>query len=257
MIINFLTWNTQLYEYGNNIKNMDFKDIDYNICSEIFGYIKNHMKKENAIAVLQEIPLDCNRTNEIHEIFRMLCENFPEEEYDIKYNKNTSVRNQIKMTVVIAKKNLIKRDTLGIDETEDFCNCYFSFIVEPNLRVLAVHQKLEKDGYVLDKIREGYEPQIVLGDFNSGNYEKRNETEEFQENRKRYVDLLETKNYVDLCEGQITRKVQFSNGDIYETPIDHVLIKQSISNSGKELKIDDSIDLSDHYPISFIYEYDI
>lgn len=47
----------------------------------------------------------------------------------------------------------------------------------------------------------------------------------FKVNRDNYRKLIS--GYTDICKGQMTRRTVFSNGFVYETPIDHVLIKNS------------------------------
>ncbi len=245
MKIKLMTWNTQLYEYGNIIAtNKPVRSIDYTRCNEVLKVIKEHIDKkenakENAIAVLQEIPLRSNITNSEHIIFTLLCGAFPEKDYTVIYNVNETIRNQIKMTVVISKKNFIRKDEEGINRSnEDYCNCFVSFMVD-NVKVLAVHQSLKKGGFVNDKIISGYTPDIILGDFNAGNYKKREESNEFKNNRQKYITLLNN-GYTDICQGQNTTK--------YGTPIDHVLIKSNIKYEAN-FKIDEKNNNSDHYPI--------
>ena len=62
--------------------------------------------------------------------------------------------------------------------------------------------------------------------------------------------------YTDICNGQKTRRMVFPNGFVYETPIDHVLIKDSSELKKKYqckiVKIERNEDnVSDHYPIYF------
>ena len=61
MIFNIMTWNTQLYEYGNRVggkvKAITQTEFDY-----ILRRIDEHLNKENSIAVLQEIQYVCNKT---------------------------------------------------------------------------------------------------------------------------------------------------------------------------------------------------
>ncbi len=243
MKINLMTWNTQLYEYGNIIaRNKPVRPIDYTRCNEVIKVIKEHIdKKDNAISVLQEIPLRSNITNSEHIIFTLLCDAFPEKDYTIIYNLNETIRNQIKMTVVISKKNLIKKDEKGINSSnEDYCSCFVSFMA-CCVQVLAVHQSLNKGGFVNDKIISVYTPDIILGDFNAGNYKKRKESADFKYNRQQYLTLL-GEGYKDICKGK--------NTTIYKTPIDHVLIKNTIKDENvKKVTIDNSIQASDHYPI--------
>jgi hypothetical protein len=65
----------------------------------------------------------------------------------------------------------------------------------------------------------------MLGDFNAGDYKKRCEDSKFKDNRNNYRKLI--LEYTDICNGQKTRRMVFPNGFVYETPIDHVLIKDS------------------------------
>lgn len=80
MEINFLTWNTGLYRYG--IK--DGKPIDDEakaVKNGIFDFVEEHLKKPNAIAVLQEIPYKSNINWEEHEFFKAFKEKFTDYDY--------------------------------------------------------------------------------------------------------------------------------------------------------------------------------
>ena len=248
MKVNLMTWNTRLYEYGNIIdqqKKKPVKPIDVIRDNAVLEVIKDHIdKKENAIAVLQEIPLRSNITNREHEIFTLICDTFPEKDYTILYNVNETVRNQIKMTVVISKKNFVKKDEDGINSNnKDYCNCFVSFMVG-ELKILAVHQSLRKDGFIEDKIKDtNYNPDIIIGDFNAGDYNKSNETKEFQENREKYRDLI--KKYTDKV-----KKVTSINN----TEIDHILVKDGLNLKNESCYVDDNNILSDHYPIYYSFE---
>ena len=110
-------------------------------------------------------------------------------------------------------------------------------------------------------------PDIMLGDFNAGDYKKRCEDSNFssflaccwslanfKDNRNNYRKLI--LEYTDICNGQKTRRMVFPNGFVYETPIDHVLIKDSSELKKKYqckiVKIERNEDnVSDHYPIYF------
>lgn len=65
----------------------------------------------------------------------------------------------------------------------------------------------------------------MLGDFNAGDYKKRCEDSKFKDYRNNYRKLI--LEYMDICNGQKTRRMVFPKGFVYETPIDHVLIKDS------------------------------
>lgn len=238
MNIKFMTWNTQLYEYGNKLfegKNID--DGKEKLSKEI-KIVLSHLKKENSIVVLQEIPYKSNITWKKHELFIEFKKNFPDNKYSLIYNVNN--KNQIKMTVVIAKKDFIKLNTEGVNN-----NCCVSFnINEMDLNVLGVHSHNAFELRELLFTNELVHPNIMLGDFNSGNYLKQKEDNKIVVNRQNY--LLLTEGYIDICQGEYTHR-------IYKTHIDHILLE----NSNKFLEkhkynnviVDREITLSDHYPI--------
>lgn len=261
MKIHFMTWNTELYKYCKDKDDNFEKEIKENPDDErikkiisIIDIISKHMEKENAVAVLQEIPLNMkrtgNRTESLaeHPVWKHIKKFFPENDYDILYNKTNF---QIKMTVVIAKKGIIEPDNSRINLNNDFINCFVAFKVKntennKELHVLAVHQGIRQENgkYASDRINGKPNPNIILGDFNAGDYEKLKETEEFKKNKENYKKLL-NKGYTDICEGKNTTK--------YKTAIDHVLVDDDKKNA-TNCKIRNDIELSDHYPITFTCE---
>lgn len=64
-------------------------------------------------------------------------------------------------------------------------------------------------------------------------------------NRQNY--LLLTEGYIDICQGEYTTR--------YNTYIDHALLESSYGflsmHKYSNLNVDRSIELSDHYPITF------
>lgn len=257
MIINFMTWNTRLYEYGNKCNKNYVKPFDYCKCIDTINTVRKYMLKRNSIIVLQEIPLKCNITHSEHIIWTLLGGVFPQDKYMVLYNKNENVRDQIKTTVVIAEKHLIELDDKGFNSNkEDYCNCFVSFkIKDTDLYILAVHQSLSDKEFISDKLDKNpnYKPTIILGDFNAGNYSKKNETNQFKKNRENYKKLL-SKGYVDICEGQTIREATYK-GQIYKTSIDHILIEntnESLIYNKPNIKPNN---LSDHYIITVKLNY--
>lgn len=240
-----MTWNTQLYEYCNILSDKKrVKSIDYGKCIDIINIVREHMRKENAVAVLQEIPLRSNVTRSEHIFWTLLQGVFPQKDYTILYNIETV--GQIKMTVVIAKKGIIESDDERINLNKGYKNCFVSFKVKnTDLHVLAVHQK--NDVYASDRFnKDKPKPNIILGDFNTGEYSIQEYSKEFQANRNNYRELLK-QGYMDICNGQITT--------IYNTPIDHILVDVENVKRTKDLEIvRDS--LSDHYRITFELQWE-
>lgn len=258
MKINFMTWNTSLYIYGNKFcgKNGNYvlknpiNDNVKNKCAEIFSIIKQHLEKENAVAVLQEVPYKSNENWKEHEFFTKLKKCFSEEQYDCIFNIKTN--SQIKMTVVIAKKGLIEKCTFEFENLKDFpYNCYVSFTIkDTDIRVLAVHSHdafecLKYIKYILKNYEIKF--NFILGDFNAGDYKKKYETEEFKGNRDNYNEILK-QNYTDICNGETTTE--------YGTPIDHILINNDIKEEHKKEEHKIARDnLSDHYRITLELEW--
>lgn len=249
MAWNIMTWNTQLYEQGNSFLNGQEKPINSACYEKIFDTIAEYLEsKNNSIAVLQEIPYYTKRSWSWleHEIFTAFEKKFPKVDYDVFLNDILPVK-ALKMTVVIAKKGIIERD----DEIDTGDNCFVGFKIEKtDLRVLAIHSHDASDLYKWLAKNEGYSPQIILGDFNAGNYKKkdRDRDREIAANRKDYLKICE--GYIDLFQGCYTTS--------YKTHIDHVLIENSNEFHGKysskNIDVDYGMTLSDHYPLSFLLE---
>lgn len=236
MKIDFLTWNTGLYLYGN-ANNYSFSE-GRRILTKQLLLIHNFIDNSNLpIAVLQEIPYLNNTNWKIHGLFEMIKESFPSTNYDILFNKGR----QIKMTVVISKKNMITPNINGINN-----NKFVSFIVKNTpLEILGVHSHDAYDLRVSLSTLPNYTPNIMIGDFNAGNYFKSKNDYKIAVNRENYLALL--KGYIDVCQGKITTK--------YHTQIDHILLRNiddfCVENTYDNIKVDDNITLSDHYPIYF------
>lgn len=238
MKINLMTWNTQLFEFGNKtFKNKNISAGLDNLENQK-EVILAHLKKENSLAVLQEIPYKSNLTWRDHELFTAFKNFFPKESYDMIYN--ISSEKQIKMTIVLANKGFVEEKIDGVNN-----NCCVSFKVQGvDLDILGVHSHnaLELRNWLSEK--EPFRPNIMLGDFNAGNYVKHKNDKEIAVNRKNYLLLME--GYIDICQGRYTHR-------IYKTHIDHILLENSNefleSYSYNNVVVDNTISLSDHYPI--------
>lgn len=229
------------------------KKIDNQTFETVINKIKEFLDSKNeaneiveAVAILQEIPFKCNVTWEDHPLFSKFSESFPAGEYVMLYN--ISSERQIKMTVALSKKTLIYKK-----ENELNNNMCVSFgIKNLDLSIIGVHPHNANE--LLKWLQKSGFPDIMLGDFNAGDYRKRYEDSKFKDNRDNYRKLI--LEYTDICNGQKTRRMVFPNGFVYETPIDHVLIKDSSELKKKYqckiVEIERNEDnVSDHYPIYF------
>ncbi len=239
MKINVMSWNTNLFEYGNKLKNGKEKNIDASQFYEKINVIKGHLEKDNAIAILQEIPYKSNIDWKDHPLFTEFKKLFAGENgYEIIYIKSNE--NQIKMTVVLAKakNNLIEQfEELG-------SNIYIPFKVKSqNLNILGVHAHHASELRKWLEENKQFIPDIIIGDFNAGNYKKDKNDDKISENRKDYLSL--TEGYIDLVQGKETTK--------YHTQIDHILFRNQkefyTRYNYRNCNVEDSICCSDHYPI--------
>ena len=252
--IDFLTWNTQLYEMGNELnKRQIVKAIDMQTFRAVVNKVKEFLEsKKDAVAVLQEIPFKCN-IDEFHEhiLFPEFCKAFSDDKYVMIYNISSD--NQIKMTVVLTKKTCQDELIYRKDNKINNNMCVSFGIKGLDLSIMGVHPHNASE--LLGWLRMYGFPDIMLGDFNAGDYKKNHEDNSFRINRDNYRKLIE--GYRDICNGQMTRRIVFSNGLPYETPIDHVLIKDNAEflkkYQYKDVRIEENRNnVSDHYPIRFI-----
>lgn len=237
MTLNIMTWNTQLYEYGNKVGNTR-KKIENSKFEPIMEFVDKHLEKENAIVVLQEIPYKSNVTWKEHELFRCFREKYDANEYDVIFN--ISSISQIKMTVVLSKKGLIDKSS------NKKHNCYVPFKIKgTDISALAVHSHnaFECRDYIRNDVQNQY--NMILGDFNAGNYIKKEKDEEIAINRQNYLLLLE--GYNDICQGEYTT--------VYKTFIDHILLASDYDflmlHKCLNINVYRDVKLSDHYPIVF------
>lgn len=236
--VNIMSWNTQLYEYGNLKEKEDdgLKQYNDSIRPKIFEYLK----KENPIVILQEIPFKIKSEKDgwrKHRVYEEFKKNFIDDEsYDVLCFNNDKKYHK-KMTVVIANKG-------SIEKADDLLNNLFiSFrIIDMNLKCLALH------AHNADEVRENLArnnlvPDMLFGDFNAGNYIKDMEDKKFVLNRQNYLLLLE--GYIDLVQGKYTTK--------YYTQIDHILFRNQFELHKKfdysNCDVDTTLKVSDHYPI--------
>lgn len=243
MNVPMMSWNTNLFVMGNILPEYKIpQEIDKEKAKRVFKFIKDFLEKENAVAILQEIPYYSNLTWKFHKVFEDFKEEF--KNYQILYYNSGK---HIKMTVIITKKeNYIYKPKNEITN-----NRFVHFRVENiSLDFLAVHAH---DAYDIRNAlaSTGFHPHIMIGDFNSGNYKKSKNDESISVNRQNYLLLSEC--YLDLVQGEITT--------VYNTQIDHILVENSLDLRGKcrfsNVKVNRTMEESDHYPIFFDLDFAI
>lgn len=220
--INAMTWNTSLYRENSSQPNM----LKYNAAVK---FIKDFMCKENPVVFLQEIPFCSNEDWREHSLYISLKEDFPENEYDLLFN--VSRNTQIMMTIAIAKKGSLQ---IVDCDSNDNRTITVSF---KEMHFTGVHAKngAENKSY-LDALLT-CNSDIILGDFNAGDYKA-------AKNRIAFNALCE--NYIDICDEGTTSR---------NRAIDHVLVRKDSSLECTDLSIHRDVTVSDHYPITFFIRH--
>ena len=218
--VNIMTWNTGITE---NL-------FDCDKCNKILDYVDEFLKKEDAIVFLQQIVYKDPQMNWAkHEICNVLLDKF--QKYTVKFYSRSSFM----MTVAIASGE-------GFRELDDS----FLPVGRPknrsiavkfhNLTFLGIHAENGKDnGPFLKSIPD--KADVILGDFNAGNYLE-------SDNRKIFNSILNR--YVCIC--NMPTKITESGR---RTCIDHIFVKKDIITRCSNLIVHEEIKLSDHYPITF------
>ena len=240
-----MTWNTELYRYG--VKDLDgkiSKRIEDAPIDEVINVINEFLtRNQNPIVVLQEIPFrrKSEKSGWIYNAHFQKLKSFIEGKDFELFCLNDEKKYHIKMTVVIAKSGFLSE--MGDMKRN---NIFVPVVIkEKNVSILGVHSHNAFELNEWIKNKKGYNPNIIIGDFNAGNYVKSNNDEKIMINRANF-QMLST-GYVDACQGQYTTK--------YEEPtqIDHILIENSFEFNQRyklnEVNVDRTIICSDHYPI--------
>lgn len=90
-------------------------------------------------------------------------------------------------------------------------------------------------------------PNIIVGDFNAGNYQKKKESKDFTKNKEKYIETMKDYNYKDIIDKSTTNYGQPTFIDHFWTEIEtenRFLRKCNITP-----KVIYEKELSDHYPI--------
>ena len=202
-----------------------------------------HAASKHTITILQEV-------NE--ELFTSLKEKLGVD-YQIftGYDKNQYKANFITMVILkchAAEFLKVKKiENIGIDYMNRFVKIKFT-VNDNDFNLLGLHSSNAYELIQWLDEQQGFVPDIMIGDFNSGNYIKSNEEKEFQLNRTNY-QIVST-GYYDAVQGKYTTE--------YMTQIDHILIKNVAEfwkNFDVKATVDDTVKLSDHYPISCSFYY--
>lgn len=250
-----LTWNVNNFN-GSNWNLMDNKWADNEVikrennANKIFEKVTSIIEQPDDIAILQEFPYQDKWKNifdneyKNHTIISWYY-NDSDKEFCVepKYGG---------VTVAIVKNNSwwylrsLNGHKSNKNKKVDYSNRYIEmYNADKEINLLGVHPN---DAHALiEWLSKNYDkrfvPNIIVGDFNAGNYIKANSDVKFAENRREFLRL--TEGFIDVCDGMVTTNYK------RPTQIDHILIQNSDMFIVKIKKRDVfySMDYSDHYPL--------
>lgn len=228
---NILNWNTGLTE----------KSTDY---LKIIEYIKDFLENENAIVVLQQIPYKVkNSYNKwgLSHVYKYIVEICKKNNYTIVCNNTYNKGYIIMQTIIITNIKTLSEIDNNIYLNGCPTNREAAIKIEDSYSILGLHAKNGK--YNLPYIQSINEnADIILGDFNAGDYEEYSDWEKFR-------NIL--KSHVCICNIP-TKRVEDKMGNIIrETCIDHVFVRRKFITMCSNVIVHNENKMSDHYPITF------
>lgn len=232
-MIEIMSWNTALTEDNTNSE-------------VIIKYIKESLNKPNSIAVLQQVPLkDPDMGWGLHQTYQDFLTNFPSTDYLIFQNDGYNKGFIYMETVVITKMNNVNPADARYYPNGVITNREYAIKVNADknkeLTILGIHAKNgDKNADYLKSIN-GY-PDIILGDFNAGDYLE-------SENHKIFKTIL--KDHVCICNLPTKRIFDKNKNLIRKSCIDHVFVKREYITRCSSLIVHENVEYSDHYPITF------
>lgn len=249
-----ITWNINrfdgVWDWSYEKKDND-TEARKNMAKEIISYLVPLISNEDDVAVLQEFPCygwyngriqyDCDEYSKWISLF---------EDNNLTviepYGKGLNVT-----VAVVPRQKSVWKKTDGDDCKTSFKDGYLNKYIEllEEFRILGIH--LDSSSVLLPLLHgmgEADRPDLILGDFNSGDYVIKNRWDEEREyERQQYRKLINVYGYTDISGGGVTYHKAGSS-------IDHFLIKNTVllRLDIKNVFIDDNkklSTLSDHYPI--------
>ena len=232
-----MTWTTALTEGSNS--------------QGVINYVKNFVDENNTLAVLQQIPYkykDENNNYVLHQAYIDFMETFSDDEYKVFQNNTYNKGFIVMMTVIVTKMhNVIKALTQSTSITSRESAVTVN-LDNNSIDVYGIHARNGEDNRTyLKSLDNIVEADIILGDFNAGDYED-------CQNRATFRSIL--KDYVCICNmpTKEVRKEFVEAGEkktkiIRKTCIDHIFVKRNIVTQCSNLIVDEDNKLSDHYPI--------
>lgn len=232
--INVMTWNTGITENLNN------HDNNFN---SILNYVQEFLDRGNSIVFLQQMVYKYKKDNgewEIHEFFNKFNKHFSEyppfcNGHSQYYNFNEIIH-MFTLALVSKGSGFERLDSFIPRNTPPNRSLAVKY---KGVSFLGIHAQNGKyNDNFLNALNEA-PADIILGDFNAGDYPK-------SENRKKFREILQQ--HVCIC-NMPTKKCAKR-----KTCIDHIFVKDIMVTCCSNLIVHEDITLSDHFPITFELE---
>lgn len=252
-----MTWNVN--RFNGNSRSEIWDDAKIRYSNSILKYIEQEITGKDDVAILQEFPRKGQIVDDFKEKFTVLSWYEQDDKFGDTNNRNNRFKSR---TVALVKKessnwDLVQfKDSINFGQNDagkyNYVNKYVQLInTSKEIKLLGIHMPTRstknrgmEDLYKAIKNKNNI-PNIIVGDFNAGNYQKEKESKDFTKNKEKYNKTMEDYNYKDIIDESTTN---------YQPPtfIDHFWIEKENSFL-RECNIPPEVvyekELSDHYPI--------
>lgn len=260
-----MTWSVNRFNGNSSSEIWDKAKIRYS--NSILKYIEQEITGKDDVAIIQEFPCKGQIVDDFKEKFTVLSWYEQDDKFGDINNRNNRFKSR---TVALVKKessnwDLVQfKDSINFGQNDagqyNYVNKYVQLInTSKEITLLGIHMptrdtKKGEGGMedLNDAIKNAIEnkkniPNIIVGDFNAGDYQKEEEEEDFTKNKEKYIETMKDYNYKDIIDKSTTNYQQ-------PTFIDHFWTEKETKNSFLcECNITPKViykkELSDHYPI--------
>ncbi len=224
-----MTWNTALTEGSNS--------------QDVIKYIKSFVDENNTLAVLQQVPYkDANNSFEIHQVYSDFMKAFADSKYKVFQNNTYNKGKIVMMTVIVTKMpNVAKSAMQSSQITNRESAVTISLGNNNHIDVYGIHARNGKDNRPYLKLLDNtVNADIILGDFNAGDYDECH-------NKMTFCSILQ--DYVCIC-NMPTKEIWKNHEFVRKSCIDHIFVRRNLVTKCSNLIVNEDNRLSDHYPIT-------